>query len=367
MVAIATTHARPLRIAFYGMLPSDNAATRLFCDRPRTYLTEEGVNSQLFLPSSPWLYNLFMGRVRGRRAFGAAYWYGVVVARRLVQIVRGLRSDVIFVQRSLFRPKSPPVLEALVWLLGRKLLGRRILYHLDDALYEVGPPLFFRLRCRFADRVLTGNADIARFARKAGGVVLLYDGAVEVDRYPHKVHRDSGPVVLGWVGNGPSYNLDPIIPALVRLCRERDVIIKIVSRERYEPGELESKVIWEQWRPAREFALFEDFDVGLMPLEDSAYNRGKEAFKIKEYMATGLPVVCSPVGHNVGVVEGGVTGFFAATLDEWFEALVRLVDDVALRARLGDSGRAAVAERWSLAQRAPELARLARALAEDDR
>ena len=94
-----------------------------------------------------------------------------------------------------------------------------------------------------------------------------------------------------------------------------------------------------------------------MPLADTPYNRGKEAFKLKEYMAAGLPVVCSPVGHNCEVVENGVTGLFATTENEWVDALLRLVDDSGLRASMGAEGRRVVAERYSLPEQSERLAR----------
>lgn len=195
--------------------------------------------------------------------------------------------------------------------------------------------------------------------------VLPYEGAIEVERHPGKRHENSGVVVLGWVGNGASQSLSPLLPALARVCAERDVVLSIVSQERFAPAELGSGVIWQQWRLEREFGLLEDFDVGFMPLDDTRYNRGKEALKNKEYMAAGLPVVCSPVGHNLAIVEAGNTGIFACTSDEWFEALVRLVDDPLLRARLGQRARAVRTNRWSLSARVPELAQLARSLVEE--
>jgi glycosyltransferase involved in cell wall biosynthesis len=112
----------------------------------------------------------------------------------------------------------------------------------------------------------------------------------------------------------------------------------------------------QPWEATREFSFFADLDIGLMPLVDSPLNRGKEGFKIKEYMAAGLPVVCSPVGHNPKLVEHGINGFLASDEDEWIGYLTRLIDDLALRARMGASGRRLVGIRWALSAQAEELA-----------
>jgi len=93
----------------------------------------------------------------------------------------------------------------------------------------------------------------------------------------------------------------------------------------------------------------------VMPLDDSPYSRAKEAFKLKEYMAAGLPVVCSPVGHNLEVVEDGVTGFFASSTDEWRARLVQLVEDSDLRSAMGRAGRLA-AQRFDVQIQANVLA-----------
>ncbi len=95
-----------------------------------------------------------------------------------------------------------------------------------------------------------------------------------------------------------------------------------------------------------------------MPLEDNEYNRAKEAYKIKEYMAAGLPVVCSPVGHNRVVVEDGVNGLHAATDRDWVRQLSRLVRDAELRASLGAAGRRTVENRYDAARQTARLGTL---------
>jgi glycosyltransferase involved in cell wall biosynthesis len=345
-----------LRVALFAVSPETNAATRIFCQRPVAYLKEEGIQANVFLPATRDVADRLLGKgVRGRRLRAALYWYGFVAPRRIVQILKAPAYDVVFIQAGLFRYNSPPVLElALRMLCG--LLRTKVIYHLDDALWNVSRPSYYRKRLALADLVLTGNREIAEFASAVNPRVRLFDGMVEPDRYPVKQHGDKTPVVIGWVGHFPRERVGLVRDALLEVVGQGNAHIKVVSDEPYEDDELRESLSFECWSLEREFELFGDFDIGIMPLADTPYNRGKEAFKIKEYMAAGLPVVCSPIGHNRHVVRHGETGFFAETKAQWVTHLRRLVDDACLRQTLGTNGRRVVAERYALKSQIANLA-----------
>jgi glycosyltransferase involved in cell wall biosynthesis len=206
----------------------------------------------------------------------------------------------------------------------------------DDALYLFGPRAFAS-RVRAADVVLTGNREIAREVEKLGATVVTVDTAIAVDAYPERRATSSPPVTIGWVGTNPTEHLRPIVESLSRVCNGRDAKLRIVSSR---PAEVQVPSIeFREWKYADRYRLFAELDIGIMPLEDTAYNRGKEAYKIKEYMAAALPVVASPVGHNVRVLEDGVTGYFATTDEEWVDRLCRLINDPELRRAMGAAGR----------------------------
>lgn len=338
------------------LLPSSSAATRAFCDRPAAELRRRGFEVEVYAPSSPERYlSVIAQRGLRRRVAGARYWYGTVVPRRLVQIVRALRADVIFVQRGLFRPSSPPVLETALWLASR-LLGRKIVYHCDDSLHAVARPGYYRARFRMADVAATGTEEVAAFARSANPNVRMLTAGIPVDRYAPRQHRFRERVTIGWVGSHAGHFLDPLLPALREVARQRSIEFVVVSDAPPETGLPDGAVRWLRWRLDDEFAAFEGLDIGVMPLEDTEYARGKEAYKIKEYMAAGLPVVCSPVGSNRRVVEDGVTGFFAATTEEWIAALLRLIDDHELRRQTGGAARAKAEAEFGIERSSRDLA-----------
>ena len=321
------------------MLPGDNAATRTFCHGPLEHLASNGVTGRVFAPSSDRAYRLLnRTNSRARLLLAAVYWYGLVLPRRILHLASALRFDIIFVQRGMLRYASPPVFEALLWLVAGKLARRTILYHCDDALHTVANPRYYRARFRMADWVITGSEEVATFANSVNPRVWRYSAPIEVPRYPVKQHRGRAKTI-GWVGTLPNDSLPLVSGALAKVCQERDVCVKVVSAQPFRMPELGERSLWEPWSPGSRFSVFGDLDIGIMPLADEPYQRGKEGFKLKEYMAAGLPVVCSPVGHNRQIVEHGVAGYFAQSEHEWVRQLERLIDDPELRAQLGRAGR----------------------------
>lgn len=344
-----------MRLAMFAQVPRHNAATRAFCERPLPYLRERGIDARLFVPSEPAPYRRLVDAQSAlHRLLAALYWFGLVLPRRLVQLAQASRADAIFVQRSLLHGASLPVLEILAAKLIR-LRGGILLYHLDDALY-LDYPRRYATRAQVADWVLTGNSAISSWARDLGARVWMFDGPVDVDRYPASHRANHSPPVIGWTGVFPETDLDPILPALSEVCERRGARVKVVSGRRYSRSELDGHLEWEQWSLEHEYDCLADADIAIAPLADTSYNRGREAFKIKEYMAAGLPVVCSPVGHNARVVRHGENGLHATDADEWIRALIRLIDDPTLRARMGASGQRLAQTNYALSSQAAKLA-----------
>ena len=354
--------ARPLRVAFFSLLPDNNIATRLWCVRPAERLATAGIAGRVFTPSSSRLQHAFYrGKSRGWRLRASVYWYAVVLPRRVVQIARAARDDVVFIQRGLFRWSSPPLLERLLRMVARG----SIVYHLDDALWAIGGRDRYRTRCALADRVVTGSDTVVDFAREAGASVSVLEYGVDVERYTPRAHADRDPIVIGYSASAPEDFLWLVEAALERVCARTGARVRIVGGPRRPPApRLDSHLDWEPWQPEREYSLFDDFDVGIAPIDDSELNRGKETIKLKEYMAAGLPIVATPVGHTLRLVENGVNGLLADGEDEWVEAVERLVRDCELRAQMGSAGRRMVEERYDYAHQLEGLAAVLSSVAE---
>lgn len=156
----------------------------------------------------------------------------------------------------------------------------------------------------------------------------------------------SGPPVIGWIGSpSTSAYLSPLMPLIREVCaggRARFVVVGAGKGARIDGAEL------LDWSEEREVESVQGFDIGIMPLPDDPWSRGKCGFKLIQYMACGLPVVASPVGGNREIVRYGECGFLASSAEEWKNALTRLVGDFELRRKMGQAGRARAEADYSL-------------------
>jgi len=347
-----------MRVAMFTLLTEKNAASRVFGYQFAPRLRAAGVPTAVYPPSPVRIFELLCEArlLAGPRK--ALYWYGIVLPVRLWQIARAWRCDVIFIQRGIFRYDARPLLESLLCFLARRLHGARIVYHIDDALYLHTDARHFQRRIAMADLVLTGNPELAAYARRWNANVTTFEGALDLAYYVPAERRDGDAVMIGWAGTDPA-NVADMPAVMARMPRDLDVRFRIVGPEGAR-GVWGPRIEHRRWSLEREVENLRSFDIGVMPLGDTAYNRAKEGFKLKQYMAVGIPVVASPVGKNVELVQNGVNGFFARTEQEWAEKLALLARDRDLRRRMGAAGRCFVEEHYSLDEAAPRLLEILR-------
>jgi glycosyltransferase involved in cell wall biosynthesis len=247
--------------------------------------------------------------------------------------------------------------------------GVPYVYDFDDAIfhqYDLHPNslvrrLFsgkMRRVIEGATVVIAGNEYLAEYAARFNPRVTIIPTVVDVDKFlPRSTPADRERVVIGWMGS----------PTTVSYVLERDRVWRAVTaggrstlrlvgapRAWLRNVDMESR----SWREETEIADVADFDIGVMPLRDDPWSRGKCGFKLIEYLACGVAVVASPVGVNSQIVADGVTGFLCTTDAEWIHRLKQLTQDRALRRRMGEKGREVVRRHWSLQRWAPELTRV---------
>lgn len=270
----------------------------------------------------------------------------------------------------------------------RRLLAQRIpavrgaaaydvaVLHMNDLpFWEYGAPFVARALARRAGRVLLDLDDLPVFGGEASlrprtrqlaaavdGLILgtedlrehfpgrpctVVPTCLEPSDFPPADRSGrSGPVLLGWVGSpGNLVHLESIAAPLAAVCGRHGARVRVVSsRAPVLPG---VPVDFVPWSAGREAADLEPFDIGLAPLLDGPMERCKCGLKALQCMASGLPIVASPVGALARIVADGETGFHARSDADWEAALGRLVADARLRLGLGAAGRAAVAASWS--------------------
>ena len=265
--------------------------------------------------------------------------------------------------------------ELLPWLpawVEQTLLSSRIPYVLDydDAVFHYydlhrNPVVKALLRnkhpalIRGATLVMAGNSYLADYARQAGGKhVEIIPSVIDINRYPHPAPKpdSSVPPCVGWIGQRATASfLQPHQPMFERLSASGLARFAAIGIDAQKFGLSMESVPWTE---PTEVASISRFDVGIMPLIDAAFERGKCGYKLIQYMACGLPVVASPVGINRQLVEHGVNGFLAETPEQWDQALKTLLADPALRQRLGQAGRQKVEQQYCVQVTGPKLTAL---------
>jgi glycosyltransferase involved in cell wall biosynthesis len=217
-----------------------------------------------------------------------------------------------------------------------------------------------------AAAVSAGNPYLAERALEAGATrVEMIPTVVDLSRYGVRaLGMAEGKARIGWIGTpGTARLLSVIEDPLAAVVRDHGVTLTLVGvRSSPIPTvQIEPR----PWSEETEVAEIQRFDLGIMPLPDEPFERGKCGYKLIQYMACGLPVVASPVGVNRDIVRHGINGFLASTQDEWRDALARLAADPGLRARMGAAGRRMVEEHYSLAVTVPRIAALLRSVVRD--
>jgi glycosyltransferase involved in cell wall biosynthesis len=215
--------------------------------------------------------------------------------------------------------------------------------------------------CRIAASVIAGNESLAAYARRYNPAVSVVPSTVSLRSYRPRPERRPGPPVVGWTGSHSSAQYLPIVYGALRRLRQRHTFrFLVIGAEGIAPEGVETEC--RPWSHAREVEDLWDMDVGIMPLPDEPWARGKCAMKAIQYMGVGIPAVVSPVGANSEVVAPD-RGLLAGSEDEWVAALERLLGDEELRQRLGVGARRAVETIYSAEAQAPRLVEILRRVA----
>jgi glycosyltransferase involved in cell wall biosynthesis len=339
-----------LFVAQYGLLAA-SSRTRVFDYLP--LLRQSGVVADVVVVApDKWVRRLNAGGVVNRLLYYWVAWF-----RTWCVGIRCLWSvtcyDALFIQKVIF---PSPI---------SKLLRRyrhKILFDFDDAIFTVetvGTSWLSRIRHRRRQRGLPAmlqtaqcavveNAYTADYAQRFCPQVVRITGPIDTVRYAPGERLAKDEVVLGWIGSPTTTQyLDLIRDSLAELGR-RYPLVKLhligASSFQFDGMPVESFA----WRLDTEVAHLCQFDIGLMPLPDDDFTRGKGGYKLLQYMAMGLPVVASPVEINREIVDHGKNGFCADSLTEWVQSLSLLIEDAELRKRLGMAGRKKMERDFSL-------------------
>ncbi|HEX5647781.1 MAG TPA: glycosyltransferase family 4 protein [Nitrospira sp.] len=277
-------------------------------------------------------------------------------AQRLWDVVTMGAVDLVVIEGQLF-PYLPPWIE---WMVVKS--GRRVVVEFDDAIYlTAGHRRKVPALMRMASGVIVGNDTLSRYAANYAPRVCVVPTVVDTDRFVPLRRREevqsnpNRPLTVVWMGL--AYNLpylNQVAPVLRELQEQGRITFRIVcSRPLRWPG---LAVDFRMWSLEQEVDLLQDCDIGIMPLQDNEWARGKCGLKLLQYMAVGLPAIASPVGVNQDIVRDGANGFLASSEAEWRAKLIQLCSNAKLRIEIGKAARQTVIDHYSLMAWTPKLA-----------
>ncbi|MEQ6167670.1 glycosyltransferase family 4 protein [Ekhidna sp. MALMAid0563] len=281
-------------------------------------------------------------------------WIGIkALVRRFFSVFSAGNYDVVYIYRDAFFFGT--FFEK--WLTRKNV---KIIYDFDDAIWLMdenpNQGIFNKLKnpektgkiCSIADRVIVGNKYLKGYASQFNDDIQIIPSTIDLEKYQaEKVHSEK--VCIGWTGSFSTIkHFETVLPALEKINEvyEQKVYFKVIGDPTYEFQPLGITGI--KWNSETEAEDLAELDIGLMPLPDNEWTKGKCAMKGLQYMALEIATIMSPVGVNSDIIQDGENGFLASSTDEWVERLSLLIEDADLRKRIGKAGKKTVEKDFSM-------------------
>ncbi len=346
------------RVLFIVPYPSEGASNRLRVEQYLPFLEKESISYRV----RPFVGRRFYRILYAKgRHLTKAFYFLLAIINRLLDIFRAFKFDVIFIHREAL-PIGTAFIEKIF-----SMTGKRIVFDFDDAIFLPNTsrtnnyiellknPNKVSEIMGLSGCVIAGNEYLMEYAKKFNRNVAIIPTPIDTKKYtPSKSGPGRDGVTIGWVGSFTTgIYLEAFRPVMERLkARYPRLKFKFVgnwtgSEDRIDGAE------YKEWTLDDELEDIRSFDIGIMPMPDDMWTKGKCGFKIILYMACAIPVVSSPVGVNKDIIADGVNGFLANTQGEWFEKLSGLIEDPHFRRRVGAAGRKTVEERYCVSRTAP--------------
>ena len=274
---------------------------------------------------------------------------------RKKDLLKANNYDYIYIQREAFMTGSTYFEKKL------SQLNAKLIFDFDDAIWldekSNHHGIFARLKrpgktsdiLAMADLVIAGNAYLADYAAKFNRNIQLIPTTINTEWYQPKEMRDGAQIVIGWSGSFSTIkHFEKIIPVLLKIKEKYNdkVSFRVIGDNTYTHKELAIQGI--KWQASTEVRDLQEFDIGIMPLPDNEWTKGKCGAKGLQYMGLAIPTIMSPVGVNTEIIEDGVNGFLADGEAEWLEKLEKLIEFPEFRKELGDKGRQTVVDQYSV-------------------
>lgn len=276
-------------------------------------------------------------------------------SKRKADLERMHEFDIIFIFREALMSRSTVFEEAF------RKGGARIVFDFDDSIWlpnvsaanrrwawMKNPGKTARI-IGMSDLVFAGNPYLADHARGYNPNVVVVPTTIDTDLYRPVTVQHRGPVVIGWSGSITTIAHFQYALPFLRMVSERfgdRVAFRVIGDGSFREPSLNIQGM--PWRRDTELQDLAGIDIGIMPLPDDPWAKGKCGLKGLQYMALGIPAIMSPVGVNTEIIQDGVNGYLADGTGEWLRKLSILVEDAELRRKIGMQARRTVEERYSV-------------------
>lgn len=317
------------------------------------YLQEKGfhITQKSFLDEETW-------RILYKPGNGFKKAWGIVLGfiKRLLLLLTVFKYDFVFIHREA-TPLGPPIIE---WLIA-KVFRKKIVYDFDDAIWlpntsqenKIAAALKWHTKvkwiCKWSYKVSCGNSYLADFAKQFNNNVVLIPTTIDTEYHQRNkkqdirdkkqvvANKDSSPIIIGWTGTHSTEKyLQQLVPVLQDLEKEHLFVFRVISN--HNPKLSLKSFEYKVWNKATEIDDLNAFDIGVMPLEDDEWAKGKCGFKGLQYMALGIATIMSPVGVNKEIISHNENGFLASTSHEWHSYLTLLLTNTEKRKAIGTAG-----------------------------
>jgi glycosyltransferase involved in cell wall biosynthesis len=317
---------------------------------------EYKIQIQSFFSSSEW--HLYYQKGSGMKKL-IALLKGYI--KRIGILVKIPTFHFVFIHREV-TPAGPPLFE---WLIA-KVFRKKIVYDFDDAIWltdKTTEAWFTRLLrwrsktasiCRWSYKVSCGNAYLEAFARQFNQQVVVNPTTIDTSRlhnknlYPFMKIKNADEVIIGWTGSHSTLKYLKMIESSLQKIEQDFPTVKFLVIADQKPDLDLKNLEFCPWNVESEITDLLKIDIGIMPLPDDIWTKGKCGFKALQYMGLHIPCVIAPVGVNTEIVEHGINGFLAATPKEWIHYLTALITKSELRYAMGSKGRETVLQRYSV-------------------
>jgi glycosyltransferase involved in cell wall biosynthesis len=314
----------------------------------------------------------FLNKTNWRLFFSSGEIFQKLIAillgflKRLMMLFHLSPYDFVFIHREI-APIGPPIFE---WIVV-KIFRKKIIYDFDDAIWlsdRKSESLLFRVLkwrtkvaviCKMSYRVSCGNEYLCHYARQFNRSVVLNPTTIDTEfqHNPALYFRTdfADKIVIGWTGSHSTLKYLKVLERVFQQLEESYPNVVFVVIADRPPVLRLNNLIYREWSERTEIADLANFDIGVMPLTDDEWAKGKCGFKALQYMAMEIATICSPVGVNLKIIDHEQNGMLADSDQEWLNSLHRLIVDLQLRSRIAKNGRGKVIHEYSVASNSPNF------------